>query len=137
MYVLHVVVQSGVTREVFGADMTHEPVGWSVCFHVSPVQFELRELLVALLASLGYSEGPAGALVEVIDELDGAAVIFTNILLADWTVKTGGLSVVIRSVCDDVQTSLVAGSEMLVEKFSLVKDLIAEMAGKESGSGPA
>ena len=80
VYVLHVVVQSGVTREVFGADMTHEPVGWSVCLHVSSVQFELRELLVALLAGLGYPEGPAGALVEVIDELDGAAVIFTNIL---------------------------------------------------------
>ena len=59
MYVLYVVVQSGVTREVFGTDMTHEPVGWSVCLHVSSVQFELRELLVALLAGLGYPEGPA------------------------------------------------------------------------------
>ena len=93
--------------------------------------------MVALLAGLGYPEGPAGALVEMIDELDGAAVIFTNIQLADWTVETGGLSVVIRSVCDDVQTSLVAGTEMLFEKFSLVKYLIAEMTGKESGSFPA
>ena len=73
----------------------------------------------------------------MIDKLDGAAVVLTNVQLADWTVETGGLSVVIRSICDDIQTSLVSGSEMLFQKVSVVKDLVTEMAGKESGRSPA
>ena len=43
----------------------------------------------------------------MIDELDGAAVVLTNAQLADWTVEAGGLSVVIRSISDDIQTALV------------------------------
>ena len=69
----------------------------------------------------------------MIDKFDGAAVVLTNAQLADWTVEAGGLSVVIRSISDDIQTALVSGSEMLLEKVSVIKDLVAEMAGKESG----
>ena len=136
VYVLHMIVQSGVAGEVFGTDVAHEPVGRSVALQVASVQFELRELLVAVLTGLGYSIGSAGTLVEVIDKLDGAAVVLTDVQLADWTVETGGLGVIIRSVCDDIQTSLVAGSEVLFQKVSVIKDLVAEMAGKESGRSP-
>ena len=122
---------------MFGADVAHEPVSRSVALQVGSVQFELRELLVAILASLGYPVGSAGTLVEVIDKLDGAAVVLANVQLADWTVETGGLGVVIRSVSDDIQTSLVSGSEMLLQKVSVIKDLVAEMAGKQSGRSPA
>ena len=59
MYVLHVVVQSGVAGEVFGTDVAHEPVGRAVTLQVGSEQFELRELLVALLASLGDPVGSA------------------------------------------------------------------------------
>ena len=130
VYVLHMVVQSGVAGEVFGTDVAHEPVSRPMALQVASVQFELRELLVALLAALGYSKCSAGTLVEVIDKLDGAAVVLTDVQLADWTVETGGLSVVVRSICDDIQTSLVSGSEVLLQNVSVIKDLVAEMAGK-------
>ena len=57
--VLHVVVEPGVAGEVFGADVTHEPVSRPMALQVSSVHFELGELLVALLASLGYPIGSA------------------------------------------------------------------------------
>ena len=59
MYVLHVIVEPGVAGEVFGTDVAHEPVGWPMALQVASVQFELRELLVAILAGLGYPVGSA------------------------------------------------------------------------------
>ena len=73
----------------------------------------------------------------MVNKLDGAGLVLTNVQLADWTVETGGLSVVIRTICDHIQTPLVAGSEVLFEKVSIIKYLIAEMTGKQSGRCPA
>ena len=57
MNVLNVVVQSGITGEMFGADMTHEPVSRSVLVHVSSIEFVLVELEVAVFTGFSYTVG--------------------------------------------------------------------------------
>ena len=73
----------------------------------------------------------------MIDELDGAPLVLANILLANWTVETAGFFVEIRTTCNNIYTSLMVGSEMMLEEFTIIKDLVAEMTGVELSYYPA